>query len=177
MPDKVHNVLFLCNGNSARSILAEAILNKEGKGRFHAFSAGSQPKKEVHPHTLTLLRHAGYDTSALRAKSSDEFTAPGAPHLDFVVTVCDNAAGEACPFWPGHPMTAHWDIPDPAVVAGSEAAIATAFETAYRMLKRYIEQFVALPVDDLDRNALVARLKDIGGGEGATEMAAGHVEV
>ena len=171
MPDRVYNVLFLCTGNSARSIIAEAILNKEGKGRFRAFSAGSQPKGEVNPYAMTLLRKAGYDTSAMRSKSWSEFAQPGAPKLDFVFTVCDNAAGEACPFWPGQPMTAHWGIPDPAAATGTEAEIGVAFNNAYRMLKRRIELFLALPIDKLDRMVLGARLKDIGASEGATAMA------
>lgn len=177
MPDRVYNVLFLCTGNSARSILAEAILNKDGKGRFRAFSAGSQPKGEVNPHALTLLKNAGYDTSALRSKSWNEFAEAGSPQLDFVFTVCDNAAGEACPFWPGQPMTAHWGIPDPAAATGSEAEIGVAFNDAYRMLKRRIELFLALPLAKLDRMVLSAKLKEIGQSEGATQMAAGHVNV
>ncbi len=171
MSDRVYNVLFLCTGNSARSILAEAILNRDGKGRFRAFSAGSQPKGEPNPHALTLLKHAGYDTSALRSKSWSEFAVAGAPELDFVFTVCDNAAGETCPFWPGQPMTAHWGIPDPATVTGTEAEIGVAFNSAYRMLKRRIELFLALPIDKLDHMVLGARLKDIGASEGATAMA------
>lgn len=171
MPDRVYNVLFLCTGNSARSIIAEAILNKEGKGRFRAFSAGSQPKTNVNPHTLTLLRRLGYDTEALRSKPWSEFAIAGAPALDFVFTVCDNAAGETCPFWPGHPMTAHWGIPDPATVTGTEAEIGVAFNNAYRMLKRRIELFVALPIDKLDHMVLGARLKDIGRDAGATALA------
>ena len=171
MTDRVYNVLFLCTGNSARSILAEAILNRDGKGRFRAFSAGSQPKGEPNPHALTLLRTAGYDVSALRSKSWNEFAQPGAPQLDFVFTVCDNAAGEACPFWPGQPMTAHWGIPDPAAATGTEAEIGAAFNDAYRMLKRRIELFLALPIDKLDRMVLGARLKDIGRSEGATALA------
>ena len=169
--DRVYNVLFLCTGNSARSILAEAILNRDGKGRFRAFSAGSQPKTQVNPYALTLLRKAGYDTSAMRSKSWNEFAQPGAPQLDFVFTVCDNAAGETCPFWPGQPMTAHWGIPDPAAATGTEAEIGVAFNDAYRMLKRRIELFLALPIDKLDRMVLGARLKEIGTGEGATAMA------
>src|SRR6185312_4072899 len=164
-------VLFLCTGNSARSILAEAILNRDGKGRFRAFSAGSQPKGEVNPYAMTLLRKAGYDTSAMRSKSWSEFAQPGAPKLDFVFTVCDNAAGEACPFWPGQPMTAHWGIPDPAAATGTEAEIGVAFNDAYRMLTRRIELFLALPIDKLDRMVLGARLKEIGRGDGATALA------
>jgi arsenate reductase len=171
MPDKIYNVLFLCTGNSARSILAEAILNRDGKGRFRAFSAGSQPKGEVNPYAMTLLRKSGYDTSAMRSKSWSEFAQPGAPKLDFVFTVCDNAAGEACPFWPGQPMTAHWGIPDPAAATGTEAEIGVAFNDAYRMLTRRIELFLALPIDKLDRMVLGARLKEIGRGDGATALA------
>ena len=171
MPDKIFNVLFLCTGNSARSIIAEAILNKEGDGRFRAFSAGSQPKAHVNPHTLTLLRRLGYDTSALRSKSWSEFAVAGAPELDFVFTVCDNAAGETCPFWPGKPMTAHWGIPDPAAAEGSEAEVAAAFNDAYRMLKQRIDIFLALPLSKLDRMAIGARLKDIGRGAGASALA------
>ncbi len=171
MPDRVYNVLFLCTGNSARSIIAEAILSKEGKGRFRAFSAGSQPKTNVNPHTLTLLRRLGYDTEALRSKPWSEFAIAGAPALDFVFTVCDNAAGETCPFWPGKPMTAHWGIPDPAAAEGSEAGIAAAFNDAYRMLKQRIDIFLALPLDKLDRMTLGTRLKDIGRDAGATALA------
>jgi arsenate reductase len=177
MPDRVYNVFFLCTGNSARSVLAEAILNRAGKGRFRAFSAGSQPKTQVNPHTLNLLRHLGYDTSALRSKSWHEFAVADAPPLDFVFTVCDNAAGETCPFWPGQPMTAHWGIPDPAAAEGSDAEIAVAFSDAYRMLERRIHLFLALPIDKLDRMVLSKRLKDIGASEGATELAAGHVDI
>jgi protein-tyrosine-phosphatase len=177
MPDRVYNVLFLCTGNSARSILAEAILNRAGKGRFRGFSAGSQPKTQVNPHTLNLLLHLGYDTSELRSKSWNEFAVAGAPPLDFVFTVCDNAAGETCPFWPGQPMTAHWGIPDPAAAEGSDAEIAVAFSDAYRMLERRIQLFLALPIDKLDRMVLSKRLKDIGASEGATELAAGHVDI
>jgi arsenate reductase len=177
MPDRVYNVLFLCTGNSARSILAEAILNRAGKGRFRGFSAGSQPKTQVNPHTLNLLRHLGYDTSALRSQSWHEFAVADAPPLDFVFTVCDNAAGETCPFWPGQPMTAHWGIPDPTAAEGSDAEIAVAFSDAYRMLERRIHLFLALPIDKLDRMVLSKRLKDIGASEGATELAAGHVDI
>ena len=162
MPDPIYNVLFLCTGNSARSILAEAILNKIGKGTFQAFSAGSQPKGAVHPHSLALLRSLGHDTSGLRSKSWNEFAKPGAPRLDFVFTVCDNAAGEACPFWPGQPMTAHWGVPDPAAATGSDAEIALAFKDAYRMLHQRIAIFTALPLRNLDRLSLQQRLRDIG---------------
>ena len=168
MPDPLYNVLFLCTGNSARSILAEAILNKDGGEKFRAFSAGSQPKGEVNPHALELLRASGYDVSGLRSKSWTEFARPGAPKLDFVFTVCDNAAGEACPLWPGQPMTAHWGVPDPADAGGSAAEIAFAFKDAYRMLKRRIDLFSALPIAKLDPLALTARLNAIGREDGAT---------
>jgi arsenate reductase len=162
MPDPIYNVLFLCTGNSARSILAEAILNKIGQGRFQAFSAGSQPKGAVHPHSLALLRSLGHDISGLRSKSWNEFAKPGAPRLDFVFTVCDNAAGEACPFWPGQPMTAHWGVPDPAAATGSDAEVALAFKDAYRMLHQRIAIFTALPIRNLDRMSLQHRLREIG---------------
>ena len=161
--DRPYNVLFLCTGNSARSILAEAILNKLGAGRFHAYSAGSQPKGHVNPHTLTLLDSLGYDTSRFRSKSWREFARPGAPALDFVFTVCDNAAGEACPVWPGQPMTAHWGVPDPAAVSdGSEAEIAAAFADTYGRLQNRISIFVNLPLQSLDRLSLQKRLEAIG---------------
>ena len=162
MNEQPFNTLFLCTGNSARSIMAEAILNKVGKGKFKAYSAGSQPKGEVNPRTIELLRSLGYDTSGFRSKSWNEFARPGAPPLDFVFTVCDNAAGETCPVWPGQPMTAHWGVPDPAEAQGSDAEIALAFKDAYRMLQRRIEIFVALPLRSLDRLSLQAKLKDIG---------------
>jgi protein-tyrosine-phosphatase len=168
MADRPFNVLFLCTGNSARSILAEAILNKIGAGKFQAFSAGSQPKGQVHPETLRLLHSLGFDVTRMRSKSWGEFARPGAPSLDFVFTVCDNAAGETCPFWPGQPMTAHWGIPDPAAAQGSEAEIAVAFKDAYRMLSQRIEIFTALPIRSLDKLSLQAKLKDIGRMEGAT---------
>jgi protein-tyrosine-phosphatase len=162
MPERQFNVLFLCTGNSARSVLAEAILNKVGAGRFKAYSAGSQPKGKVHPRTLELLGGLGYDTGGLRSKSWDEFAKPGAPQIDFIVTVCDNAAGETCPVWPGKPMTAHWGVPDPADAAGTDAEIAMAFKEAYRKLSRRIEQFTALPLETLDRMTIESRLKEIG---------------
>ena len=162
MLEKPYNVLFLCTGNSARSIIAEAILNKIGEGKFRAYSAGSQPKGQVNPNTLRLLRSLGYDTSEFRSKPWTEFARPGAPSLDFVFTVCDNAAGETCPIWPGQPMTAHWGIPDPAEAKGSEAEIALAFKDAYRMLHQRIGIFVALPMRSLDRLTLQSKLKDIG---------------
>ena len=162
------NVLFLCTGNSARSILAEAILNTAGAGAFRAYSAGSQPKGRVHPESLRLLRALGYDTSAFRSKSWSEFARPGAPALDFVFTVCDNAAGETCPVWPGQPMTAHWGVSDPAEATGSEAEIALAFKDAYRMLHQRIAAFTSLPIRSLDALSLQQRLNAIGRSEGAT---------
>ena len=162
MADRPFNVLFLCTGNSARSIMAEAILDKVGAGRFRAYSAGSHPKGQVHPETLRLLQSLGYDTSGLRSKSWSEFAEPGAPLLDFVFTVCDNAAGEACPFWPGQPMTAHWGVPDPAEVTGTEAEIALAFKDAYRMLNQRIGIFISLPLRSLDQLTLQRKLREIG---------------
>jgi protein-tyrosine-phosphatase len=160
--DRPFNVLFLCTGNSARSILAEAILSKAGQGQFRAFSAGSQPKGKVNPHTIQLLKSLGYETSHFRSKSWAEFARPGAPPLDFVFTVCDNAAGETCPVWPGQPMTAHWGVPDPAEAQGSEAEIGLAFKDAYRMLAQRIGIFTALPVRSLDKLSLQKKLHDIG---------------
>jgi arsenate reductase (thioredoxin) len=172
MADRPFNVLFLCTGNSARSIMAEAILNKLGQGRFHAYSAGSQPKGQVHPRTIELLRSLGYDTSRFRSKSWNEFAKPEAPPLDFVFTVCDNAAGETCPLWPGQPMTAHWGVPDPAEATGSTAEIALAFKDAYRMLHQRIGVFTSLPIRSLDRLSLQRRLKEIGRMDSATTKAA-----
>jgi arsenate reductase (thioredoxin) len=166
------NVLFLCTGNSARSIMAEAILNKLGAGRFRAHSAGSHPRRRVHPETLRLLQSLGYDTSGFRSKSSDEFTAPGALEFDFVFTVCDNAAAETCPLWPGQPMTAHWGVPDPASATGTPAEVALAFKDAYRMLHQRIGIFTALPLRSLDQLTLQNKLKEIGRIEGATAKAA-----
>jgi protein-tyrosine-phosphatase len=165
--DRPFNVLFLCTGNSARSILAEAILNKIGAGKFRAFSAGSQPKGAVHPAAMYLLRSLDYDVAPLRSKSWSEFARPGAPALDFIFTVCDNAAGETCPVWPGQPMTAHWGIPDPAAVEGSAAEIATAFKEAFRLLSQRIGIFAALPIRSLDKLSLRAKLKNIGQIDGA----------
>ncbi len=162
MADQPYNVLFLCTGNSARSIMAEAILNKDGAGKFRAYSAGSQPKARVHPETVRLLQSLGYDTSRFRSKSWDEFAAPDAPRFDFVFTVCDNAAAETCPFWPGQPMTAHWGVPDPAAATGTPAEIALAFKDAYRMLHRRIGIFAALPLRSLDQLTLQNKLKEIG---------------
>lgn len=163
-------VLFLCTGNSARSIMAEAILNRAGKGRFQAFSAGSQPKGSVNPYTIALLRELGYDTAVFRSKSWDEFAAEGR-EFDFVFTVCDDAAGEACPVWPGRPATAHWGIPDPAAATGTPGEIALAFSDAYRMLERRIGAFISLPFDSLDHLSLKAKLCEIGLMDGATEKA------
>jgi protein-tyrosine-phosphatase len=169
--DRPYHVLFLCTGNSARSIMAEAILNKLGVGKFHAFSAGSQPKGRVNPATVQLLRSLGYEASGLRSKSWAEFAKPGAPALDFVFTVCDNAAGETCPVWPGQPMTAHWGVPDPAEAEGAPAEIALAFKDAYRMLHQRIGIFTALPIASLDQLSLQRRIEDIGRMEGATAKA------
>jgi protein-tyrosine-phosphatase len=171
MSGKPFNVLFLCTGNSARSIMAEAILNKVGAGNFRAYSAGSQPKGRVNPHTIQLLQSLGYDTLGFRSKSWNEFAKPGAPALDFAFTVCDDAAGEICPVWPGHPMTAHWGVPDPAEAQGSPAEIALAFKNAYRMLHQRIGVFAALPIRSLDEISLQQRLKEIGRMDGATAKA------
>src|SRR5471032_231678 len=162
MADRPYNVLFLCTGNSARSIIGEAILNKVGAGNFRAYSAGSQPKGQVNPNTIHLLQSLGYDTSGYRSKSWDEFAKAGEPKFDFVFTVCDNAAAEACPVWPGQPMTAHWGIPDPAEAQGSRAEIALAFKDAYRMLFQRIGIFTALPIRGLDQLSLRTKLKEIG---------------
>lgn len=157
-----YNVLFLCTGNSARSVIAESVLNRIGGGQFRAYSAGSQPKGAVHPATLDLLRTLNHDVSGLRSKSWLEFAQPGAPELDFVFTVCDNAAGEACPLWPGKPMTAHWGVPDPAAATGTDAEIRFAFADTLRMLTNRIEAFVNLPIEKLDRMSLQRQLETIG---------------
>lgn len=162
MADSALNVLFLCTGNSARSIMAEAILNREGMGRFRAFSAGSFPKGEVNPHALALLRRLNYDTSFARSKSWEEFAGPKAPKMDFVFTVCDQAAKETCPVWPGQPMSAHWGVPDPALAAGTDAEKELAFAAAYRMLSNRISIFASLPFERLDRLKLQAHLDRIG---------------
>jgi len=156
------NVLFLCTGNSARSILAEALMNHLGRGRFRAFSAGSMPKGEVNPHALPLVRALGFSDGDFRSKPWDEFATPDAPRLDFVITVCDNAAGEVCPVWPGQPITAHWGIPDPAAAQGTEAEIAVAFREAARLLRNRIELLLALPAAKLDRLSLQAHIREIG---------------
>jgi arsenate reductase (thioredoxin) len=162
MADKTYNVLFLCTGNSARSIIAECVLNRLGRGRFDAHSAGSFPMGAVHPYALELLRRNEYPTDKLRSKSWDEFAAPDAPKLDFVFTVCDNAAGEVCPIWPGQPMTAHWGLPDPAAVQGNEAERRLAFAETLRMLTNRIGAFVNLPLKSLDKLSLQRRLEEIG---------------
>lgn len=166
--DTTYNVLFLCTGNSARSILAEAIMNRVGQGRFMAYSAGSQPKGEVHPQSIALLKRLNFDTGFARSKNWEEFATPDAPKLDFVFTVCDNAAGEACPVWPGQPMTAHWGVPDPAAVEGTETEIALAFSDTYRMLNSRISIFTSLPLSSIDRLSLQERLDEIGTGERVT---------
>ncbi len=169
MSDRIYNVLFLCTGNTARSILAEGVLRKDGAGRFNAFSAGSQPKGVVNPLALKTLAAHGYPSDGLRSKSWDEFAAAGAPQMDFIFTVCDNAAGEACPFWPGKPATAHWGVDDPAAVEGSAIDKERAFNLAFEYLRNRISQFTALPIDRLDQLSLANRLREIGRLEGATD--------
>jgi len=166
--DRIYNVLFLCTGNSARSILAESILNIEGKGHFKAYSAGSRPKGDVNPLALKELAALGYPTEGFRSKSWDEFAEPGAPEMDFIFTVCDSAAGEACPVWIGHPMTAHWGVEDPASVEGSDVEKGRAFAQAARFLKNRIMAFVNLPLASIDKLALEAHLRQIGAMEGST---------
>jgi arsenate reductase len=167
--DRIYNVLFLCTGNSARSILAESILAKDGAGRFRAFSAGSQPKGAVDPFALKVLRSFGYPAEGFRSKSWEEFAKPGAPVMDFVFTVCDNAAGESCPLWPGQPVTAHLGIEDPAAVAGADIRREAAFVAAFRYLKNRISVFTALPITSLDRMTLNSKLVGIGHLTGATK--------
>lgn len=162
MTDGVYSVLFLCTGNSARSILAECVLNRLGRGKFRAYSAGSFPKGEVHPFALDLLRRQSYTVEPLRSKSWDEFAAAGAPEIDFVITVCDNAAAETCPIWPGHPTTAHWGLPDPAAVEGNEAERRLAFAETLRMLTNRIGAFVNLPIESFDKLGMKKRLHEIG---------------
>lgn len=169
MADRPYNVLFLCTGNSARSILAEALLNRDGGDRFRAYSAGSFPKGKVHPMSLDLLASLGFDTDGLRSKSWDEFARPGAPEIDFIFTVCDDANGEVCPVWPGHPMTAHWGIEDPAAVTGPGQR--DAFVKAMSYLKQRISLFLALPIDSIDKLALRQKLREIGRVDGATATA------
>ena len=164
MHDGVHEVLILCTGNSARSILAEALLNHRGAGRIRAYSAGSHPTGRVNPFAVATLRRFGLPTEGLRSKSWDEFAGPAAPQLDFVFTVCDNAAGEVCPLWPGHPVTAHWGVPDPAAVQGTDEQKLQAFDDTFRILARRVERFVALPLASLDPAELARRLREIGEG-------------
>lgn len=168
MADRVFNVLFLCTGNTARSVLAEGILRKDGAGRFAAFSAGSQPKGTVNPFALKVLKDFGYPADGFRSKSWDEFAGPDAPRMDFVFTVCDGAAGEACPVWPGQPVTAHWGIEDPAAVEGADIDKERAFVQAFRFMKNRISAFLALPVASLDEASLTAKLRRIGTLEGAS---------
>ena len=170
-PSKPFNILFLCTGNSARSIIAEAIMNRIGQSKFIAYSAGSHPKGEVHPQALKLLGGMGYDPSIFRSKPWDEFAVAGAPELNFVITVCDNAAGEVCPVWPGQPISSHWGMPDPAAVEGSPAAIGLAFADTYRMLNNRIGIFTSLPIAKLDALSLKKRLDDIGATTGAPQPA------
>jgi arsenate reductase (thioredoxin) len=172
MPEKTYNALFLCTGNSARSILAESLLNHWGRGRFRGFSAGSFPKGRVHPMSLELLRSLNLPTEGLRSKSWDEFAAPGAPAMDFVFTVCDQAAGEVCPIWPGNPVTAHWGVPDPAAAEGTDEDRRRAFRDACRRLEARIKLLAALPVEKLDRLALERRAAEIGGADDAPGKAA-----
>ena len=162
MTDRVYNVLFLCTGNSARSILAESIINQLGKGRFRGFSAGSHPNGRVNPIALSLLKQLAFPTEGLRSKSWDEFAAPNSPRLDFVFTVCANAAGEVCPYWPGQPMTAHWGIPDPASVEGSDVEKMTAFRQAFRAMDTRIKLFLSLPIASIDQMRLKERMDEIG---------------
>lgn len=169
MSEKIYNVLFLCTGNSARSILGEAIMNKLGAGRFRAYSAGSQPKGEVHPMALSVLNGMGYDTNGMYSKSWDEFSKPGSPEFDFIFTVCDSAAGEICPVWIGHPMTAHWGIEDPAAVEGDGQR--DAFLQALRYLSNRISLFLTLPIATIDEMAMKQKLKEIGKAEGASRGA------
>ena len=168
MTDRIYNVLFLCTGNSARSILAESILNKDGGGRFRAFSAGSQPKGTVNPFALKVLESFDYPAEGFRSKAWDEFATADAPVMDFVFTVCDNAAGEACPVWPGQPMTAHWGSEDPAAVEGTDIRKQAAFVAALRYLRNRISVFTALPIASLDQISLGTKLREIGRSEGAT---------
>jgi len=168
MHERIYNVLFLCTGNTARSILAESILRKDGRDGFRAFSAGSQPKGQVNPFALKVLASLNYPIDGMRSKSWQEFAAPDAPVMDFVFTVCDSAAGESCPLWPGQPMTAHWGIEDPVAVEGTDLQKEAAFVAAFRYLKNRIGIFTSLPLRGIDRMSLGTRLRDIGRGEGAT---------
>jgi arsenate reductase len=169
MTSHVYNVLFLCTGNTARSVLAEGVLQKDGAGRFRAFSAGSQPKGIVNPFALKTLESFGYPADGFRSKGWEEFAGSGAPVMDFVFTVCDSAAGESCPIWPGQPMTAHWGIPDPAAVEGTDIEKQAAFNEAFRYLRNRIGAFINLPIKSVDKLALGAQLRDIGRMDGATD--------
>lgn len=171
MSDRVFNVLFLCTGNSARSIMAESILIKDGSVYFNAFSAGSRPAGAVNPLAIETLQKMGYPNDGFRSKSWDEFDAADAPKMDFVITVCDNAAGETCPIWPGHPIRAHWGIEDPAAATGTHVEQLTAFATAFRYLKNRISAFAALPIAKLEASLLADKMRDIGRGDGATVQA------
>ena len=162
MAAKPYNVLFLCTGNSARSILAESIMNRHGRGLFRGFSAGSHPNGRVNPIAVTLLKQLDFPTERLRSKSWDEFAVPDSQHLDFVITVCDNAAGEACPYWPGQPMTAHWGIPDPAAVEGTDVEKMMAFRQAFSVIEMRIKLFLSLPIASIDRMRLQERMDVIG---------------
>lgn len=170
-PNRVYNVLFLCTANSARSILGEALVNKEGRGRFRGFSAGSQPKGQVHPMALDVLTSYGFPIEGLRSKRWEEFAAPDAPKMDFIFTVCDSAAGETCPIWPGNPVTANWGIDDPAAVEGEEARRA-AFVKALVYLKNRFSLFTSLPLESIDKMTLQSKLREIGASEGATRASA-----
>lgn len=162
MSDKTYNVLFLCTGNSARSIMAEALVTTMGKGRFRGFSAGSKPGGKVNPFAIEQVKATGYPVDNLRSKSWDEFGTPGAPHMDFIITVCDNAAGEECPYWPGHPMTAHWGFEDPAAVEGTDEEKRAAFSKVFRQIMGRVNTFVNLPLKTLDKNVIQEEIKAIG---------------
>lgn len=161
MSERVFNVLFLCTHNSARSVMAECVLNKEGKGRFQAFSAGSQPSGRINPFVKDLLEHLGHDTAGLRSKTWDEFATPDAPQMDFIFTVCDSAAGEVCPVWPGHPMTAHWGFPDPSSATGTDAEKAAFTADVFRQIQRRLQLFMSLPLASLDKLALKRKLAEM----------------
>jgi len=171
MADKIYNVLFLCTGNSARSILAESIINKWGKGQFRGFSAGSHPTGRVNPLALNLLKHFDFPTEGLRSKSWDEFSGGKGMHFDFILTVCDNAAGEACPVWPGHPITAHWGIPDPAAIDGTEMEKKIAFSQAFKAMERRIKLFLSLPIAGIDQIRMKQQIDAIGQSPAQTDDA------
>jgi arsenate reductase len=170
MIDRIYDVLFLCTGNSARSVIAESVLRKDGEGRFRSFSAGSQPKGQINPFALKVLEKFGYPTDGMRSKSWTEFVAPDAPKMDFIFTVCDSAAGESCPIWPGQPTTEHWGIEDPAAVEGTDLEREAAFESAFRYLQRRISEFTNLPLQGIDKLSLGAKLREIGRLDGATNL-------